>query len=793
MWYFPYMSLPSVLSDPPWRRAARAVAEAPAAKASAPAASRSPATLVWEPGEQERFRGKDAARMSAVAEERLFERLLADLDKKEPLRATELMRLGDEKLAELAQELTPSTTDATTLTMLLGRVGDPFAEHAVSLVRAAPRERGLFEPAMPLRSPDLARNAAAIFAEREIPTHFQLAPPRLHAESWMLRHPAAVGEGLAHLAQAEPGHERDVARAGLAFVASHGGMDAMRVALAESPDLTDWLTPLAALSSLASTSEPAIAWGLFLAARGMDTMAVSRLAEEPAAAVYVARVRASNAERDLAAVPEGVAALPAFVVTEKMPHPTLHDGAPLGDDAVRALCEMLRFSPLARPYAGVAEVRAACARESLDAFAVALFSAWREAGEDPRELWALESCGKIGGDACAREMASRIRSWARGAEPPRHGWEDGRNVVIAPGSREWAFARAGCAVLGAIDTDVARMVLSDLAKTAVQAWLRKEAHRALGDEEADLAHDAVDAPVPAVGLDADGSATFDLGTRAYRVRFNEDLAPYLVDANDARVEGFPRTRKEDDPKKYAAAKEHYTSLAKDATIVLRFQTALLSSMMCTQRAFTAAQFHERFVVHPLLRHLGRRVVWSASPGTATSTFRIAEDGTFADVGDKAVTLGEHSITVAHPILMDADMRAAWATRLTDYQLMQPFPQLKRDLYARAPEEIGEHDLKRAVGIQTSRGRLFQLGRRGWRARFDDEGATEYSRTLPCGAIARFQVTPPVSLHGTGAKDEIFTITVARSGYALERLPPIDYSELVLDLEQARSRAASQDS
>lgn len=798
------MPVPAILSDPPWRRSAARVAEdgtTPAKAAStshAPALSvpRSPAALAWEPGERERWKGKVPTPLPEAACERLFERLLSDLDKKQPLRATEIGRLTDEKLEELAAELTPSTIDATTMTLLLGRVGDPFVEHAVSLVRAAPRERGLFEAAMPIRSADLARNAAAIFAEREIPTQTDVPPTRSDAEAWLLRHPGAAAEGLAALATAEPqaghAHERDVARAGLAFVASHGGMEGLRAVLARgepaeaASSLVSWLEPLAALAPLAA--DPSHAWALTFASRGLDVRAVARLENEPAAQSYVARVRARDAERALAAVPEGVAPLPAFVDAAALPRPRLVGGEPLPEEAVRALCEMLRFSPLARPYAGVSDVRAACEAESLDAFAAGLFSAWREAGEDPRELWALESCGKVGGDACAREMGTRIRSWARGAEPPRHGWEDGRNVVIAPGSREWAYARAGCAVLAAIGTDVSRMVLEDLAKSGVQAWLRKEAHQTLGDEEGDLAHDAVDAPVPTVGLDPDGSATFDLGKRVYRVRFNEGLAPFLVDEHDARVDTFPRARKDDDPKKYAEAKERYASLSKDSRIVARFQTALLQSMMCTQRTFTVAQWKERFVTHPLLRHLGRRVVWSQSPSDGASTFRIAEDGTLADAHDKAVELRDLPVTVAHPILMDAETRTAWQTLFHDYQLLQPFPQLARDLYVRAASEIGEHDLPRAVGTRTSRGRLFQMGRRGWRARFDDAEMTEYYRTLPCGAVARFQVTPPVAMHGSGNDDEVFTITLARSSYPLERLPPIDYSELVLDLEQARSGA-----
>jgi len=46
--------------------------------------------------------------------------------------------------------------------------------------------------------------------------------------------------------------------------------------------------------------------------------------------------------------------------------------------------------------------RKACDAASLEAFALDVFAAWREAGEKSIDVWAFETCGKIGGEACAR-------------------------------------------------------------------------------------------------------------------------------------------------------------------------------------------------------------------------------------------------------------------------------------------------------------------------------------------------------------------------------------------------------
>jgi hypothetical protein len=128
--------------------------------------------------------------------------------------------------------------------------------------------------------------------------------------------------------------------------------------------------------------------------------------------------------------------------------------------------------------------------------------------------------------------------------------------------------------------------------------------------------------------------------------------------------------------------------------------------------------------------------------------------------------------------MSAALRDAWRARLLDYQIVQPTPQIERETFVRTTKEIGERDIPDIVSTETTRGRLYNLGRREWRATFRSD-ATEYTKELPCGALARFEITPPVAQGGPA--DLVHTVSLANCSWSLDRLPPIDYSELMRDL------------
>ena len=122
-----------------------------------------------------------------------------------------------------------------------------------------------------------------------------------------------------------------------------------------------------------------------------------------------------------------------------------------------------------------------------------------------------------------------------------------------------------------------------------------------------------------------------------------------------------------------------------------------------------------------------------------------------------------------------------ASRTTS--IVQPFSQLGRELFvacgrtksASATSRVSSTPRPRAAASSNS---AVVIGARIFGARL-----TEYTKELPCGAAARFEVAPAVS-HG-GDVDQKFTIASRTCTYALDRLPPIDYSELMRDLEYAR--------
>ena len=137
--------------------------------------------------------------------------------------------------------------------------------------------------------------------------------------------------------------------------------------------------------------------------------------------------------------------------------------------------------------------------------------------------------------------------------------------------------------------------------------------------------------------------------------------------------------------------------------------------MVTGRRWSGAEFRALFVEHPLMRLLGRRLVWGEDDGAGAlrATFRIAEDGTFADVADERFVPGAGAISLVHPVNLGPEL-ARWAEICHDYEIIQPFPQVGRPLFALTPAEREATRLDRFCGAQLPTDRLLALHRSpGW--------------------------------------------------------------------------------
>ncbi|GIJ70931.1 DUF4132 domain-containing protein [Virgisporangium ochraceum] len=720
-------ALPPVLADPPWAR------RKPAAKPVVVGGLTAPveAAMAWEPGEREAFLALKAS--------------VADLTRGNnegfgwaELAATEFDgRSRYQGRAEVP--IMVHAPDEVTRPRLAGWV--PRAAWQIGAV--APALAGRYEldvlptllaltrehtwdllPAlMPYASSEVAVLVAGWYGLRTV---------RADAAVWLRRHPGVAARALVPAAVGKVGVARRNAERALRVVAGAGHRAEVLAAAADHGTAA-----LGAVQAL------------------IDTDPVEVLPARPPA-------------------------VPDWLDPALQPQVVLANGAgALPPDAVRHLCTVFALSTVAEPYAGVAQVVAACDPESLAGFWWEAFTRWRQLGYPKTAGWVLQALGLVGNDETVRRLAPLVRVW--------------------PGEGGHTRAVAALDVLAAIGTDVALMHLNGIATSVKFAGLRERAQEKITEVAAGLgltAGQLADRLVPDFGLGADGSLVLDFGPRSFTVGFDERLRPYVVDGSGARRAALPKPAAKDDPDLATAAVARFAALRKDVRTVAADQLHRWERAMVTGREWTGAEFRHLYVGHPLLVHLVRRLVWVTGDG---ASFRVAEDRTFADVDDEVFTVADDDrVRVAHPLDL-GDTVTAWSGLFADYELLPPFRQLDRETYALTDDEAAARRLDRWTDVTVPTTRLLALERRGWRRGAPEDNGVQGWLQLPVGdLVVVAEVDPGIVVGDPGmfAEQRIVRVWLKRptdrwwvtdrEGARFGVLGPVAASELLRDLTEVTS-------
>ena len=433
----------------------------------------------------------------------------------------------------------------------------------------------------------------------------------------------------------------------------------------------------------------------FLAARGKADV-LAEVAARYGAPCAGALAEALTNDTLADSAPTRPPVLPSWLAVGSLPRPRL-SGAPtrsLPLVAVQSLCEMLAFTDPEEPYEGLEQVRETCDAVSLGELGWGIFEAWCLAGNPMDEKWAFFAIGHLGRDDHAHRIAALVRQWP----------SDG------------AFPRAvlGLDVLATMKSDAAFMLLHGIAEKVKSRPLQQKAREKMESVAESLGlgtEELADRLVPTLGLDDDGSRVLDFGARSFRVGFDEHLRPFVRDAEGARLAELPKPGKSDDEAKAAASGAEWKAIKKAAKAAAGQQLERLQNAMIAQRRWEQAAFATYLVAHPLVTHLVRRLVFGAydEGGALLTTFRVAEDGTYADPDDRALELPEGArVGVLHPLEISVAAVAAWGERLSEYEVLQPFPQVGREV----PRSITRADVERFTPVDSLK--LLGLERRGWR-------------------------------------------------------------------------------
>ena len=179
--------------------------------------------------------------------------------------------------------------------------------------------------------------------------------------------------------------------------------------------------------------------------------------------------------------------------------------------------------------------------------------------------------------------------------------------------------------------------------------------------------------VPSYGLE-------EVGQRSET--FGDYRAELIVTGSDAELKWFDAEGK---PLKSVPAKvkaEHKDELKelqqslKDIQSMLPAQRDRLDAMFLHQKTWPFEEWRERYLEHPLVGTIARRLIWCVD-----GTPALFVDGRATDVQGASIEHGRTAeIGLWHPVGRGVDEVTAWRRRLEELGITQPFKQAHREVY-----------------------------------------------------------------------------------------------------------------
>jgi predicted DNA-binding WGR domain protein len=497
--------------------------------------------------------------------------------------------------------------------------------------------------------------------------------------------------------------------------------------------------------------------------------------------------------RDALAKSAADPALPSWAAPALLP-PLLVGCRRLSDDQAAAVLAALRRTPLGATEPLLDALKAHADRAALDAFAWRLFEQWLAAGAPVKEKWAIFTIGHLSGDASVLKLTPLVRAW--------------------PGENQHGRAVLGLECLRAVGTDTALMQLNGIAQKLKFQGLKAKAQEfmeAIAKDKGLTREELEDRVVPDLDLDERGTRVLDFGPRQFSVVLGPDLAPLVRDEDGKVKSDLPKPGAKDDPEKAAAAVETWKLLKKQLREVLKIQAPRLEQAMVTGRRWPVEQFQALLVRHPLMTNLARRLLWGGydAKGKLNTLFRVTEDQELVGADDKPCALkGVASVGIVHPLHLTEEQRSAWGQVFGDYEIIPPFPQLGRPVFAPEPVEAKAKAITRLAKTKlhpmSVRGTLEKLG---WtRGSASDHGVIqEFTKHFPtAGVTAVAEVEPgiPIGNPDWSEDQEVKRVFFLGGGYEslaypyhkeekftpVNKVDPVTASEVLSDVEALAAKA-----
>ncbi|MGW2872380.1 DUF4132 domain-containing protein [Kitasatospora sp. NPDC001225] len=297
------------------------------------------------------------------------------------------------------------------------------------------------------------------------------------------------------------------------------------------------------------------------------------------------------------------------------------------------------------------------------------------------------------------------------------------------GPRNPKVANAATTALSRIDGEAALAELARLATRVTYKGTLKLLDTALRTraEALGLSREEVEEiAVPAYGLTEIGRAEPRLGeaTAVLEVRGTRVFLGWR-NAAGKEVKSVPAAVKRD----HAEQLKELKTAVKDIDKMLSAQSERLDRQFLGRRTWPYTAWRERYLDHPLVGTLARRLLWTVDGTTVGFA-----DGELRTLADDPVREGAE-VRLWHPVGHEPAQVVAWRDWLERHEITQPFKQAHREVYLLT-------DAERATGTYSNRFAAHVLRQhqfhsltsaRGWRNKLRlmvDDSAPPATRALP---------------------------------------------------------------
>jgi hypothetical protein len=261
--------------------------------------------------------------------------------------------------------------------------------------------------------------------------------------------------------------------------------------------------------------------------------------------------------------------------------------------------------------------------------------------------------------------------------------------------------------------------------------------------------------VPSYGLDEVGFASITLEDAVCEIRVDGVEVEQNWMRGGKKLASAPKNVKE----QYPDELKEIAQSVKDIRKMLPAQKDRIENLYLAQKKWTLATWQARYLDHPLVGTIARRLIWKFSRGDRAAS-GIWLDGRIMGRNDAPLEWLDDETTVElwHPLHVETEVVLGWRAWLMRHEVRQPFKQAHREIYVLTDAERNTHTYSNRYAAHILRQHQFNAlcAARGWKNALRllvDADFPPASRALPAyGLRAEYWVEGIGTNYGADTND-----------------------------------------